>query len=215
MQINLKTTILLSSLLAVAVNVGQFLVQYPKTKDNFFTTWAYADTATPVPTITPAKLSMTPVGIPAQPVTAATAPSVSTATADSAAVAARLKQAGFRSEFAPLYLQVQRQTGTPWQLLAAVHKIESGQSGNTSRSSGAGAVGPMQFMPSTFRSYAADGDGNGTKDITDVDDAMLAAGKYLAANGAAAGNYQNALYHYNHSATYVSTVRSYAARLGL
>jgi membrane-bound lytic murein transglycosylase B len=73
----------------------------------------------------------------------------------------------------------------------------------------------MQFMPATFNSYALDGDGNGTRDITDVDDAIFTAGRYLAAGGANSGNYNDALYHYNHSATYVSQVRGIAARLGL
>jgi membrane-bound lytic murein transglycosylase B len=73
----------------------------------------------------------------------------------------------------------------------------------------------MQFMPATFAHYAMDGDGNGTRDITDVDDAVMSAGRYLAANGAKSGNYTNALYQYNHSSSYVSTVRGIAARLGL
>ena len=44
----------------------------------------------------------------------------------------------------------------------------------------AGATGPMQFMPATFALYAADGDGNGTTDITNLSDSLLTAGRYLA-----------------------------------
>jgi soluble lytic murein transglycosylase-like protein len=216
MQINLKTVILLSTGLAMLLNVVSFLGHYPKNKDAFLTSWAYADTAAPAvasPTPGPARLSLIPAA-PSDP-TVTTAASSAQPTADSGVVAAALSRAGFSPEFAPLYLAVQRSTGTPWQLLAAVHRVETGQSGNTSRRSSAGASGPMQFMPATFAHYAADGDGNGTRDINDVDDAMLTAGRYLSANGARTGNYTGALYQYNHSSSYVSTVRALAARLGL
>jgi soluble lytic murein transglycosylase-like protein len=213
MQINLKTTILLSSALAGLLNLGDFAVGIAQHRDAFFNGWVYADSSNaPVPQSTPAKLLALP---PISPTTPASAASSAQPTSDSAAVAAALTRAGLKPEFAPIYLRVQQQTGTPWQLLAAVHRIETGQSGNTARKSYAGAVGPMQFMPATFSKYGADGDGNGTKDITDVDDAMLAAGKYLAASGAAKGNYSNALYSYNHSWSYVATVRNIASKLGL
>jgi soluble lytic murein transglycosylase-like protein len=213
MQLNLKTTILLSSALAGLLNLGDFVVGLAQHQDAFFTGWVYADSSsTPQPQSTPAKLLALPPIAATTPVTAASNIQPS---ADSAMVAAALTRAGLKPEFAPIYLKVQHQTGTPWQLLAAVHRIETGQSGNTSRSSSAGAIGPMQFMPATFAKYGADGDGNGSRDITDVDDAVLSAGKYLAANGAAKGNYQNALYAYNHSWSYVATVRNIASKLGL
>jgi len=138
-----------------------------------------------------------------------------TVAAPVAAAQAKLSAAGLKPAFAANYLAVQAQTGTPWQLLAAVHRIETGQSGDTTRSSYAGATGPMQFMPATFNHYALDGDGNGTKDIHDLDDALLTAGRYLAAGGAARGNYQTALFNYNHSNTYVANVLAIAHRLGL
>jgi hypothetical protein len=219
MQINLKTTIMLSSSLAIILNVGHFLVSYPKSKDAFFTSSAYADTVSVKPqTAAPAKPSPLPKLSATAPGGSTITPvstSVSGQTADVASVAAALGRAGLKSDFAALYLSVQHQTGTPWQLLAAVHHQETGQSGNTNRSSYAGATGPMQFMPATFNRYALDGDGNGTTDITDVDDAMFTAGRYLAAGGADRGQYSQALYNYNHSWSYVSLVMSTAHRLGL
>jgi soluble lytic murein transglycosylase-like protein len=215
MRINLKSTILLSSSLAVLLNVGHFLVSYPKSKDAFFTSSAYADTASvKAQAAAPAKPSPLP-RLSATAPGSSNSPSASVPTADAVSVAAELSRAGLRSDFASLYLSVQHQTGTPWQLLAAVHRAETGQSGNTNRSSYAGATGPMQFMPATFNHYALDGDGNGTKDITDVDDAMLTAGRYLAAGGASRGQYSQALYNYNHSSSYVSQVLGTAHRLGL
>jgi membrane-bound lytic murein transglycosylase B len=69
----------------------------------------------------------------------------------------------------------------------------------------------MQFLPSTFDHYALPG----ATDITSVTDAVLAAGHYLAANGANRGLYGTALYDYNHSWSYVATVTSIATSLGL
>jgi len=45
------------------------------------------------------------------------------------------------------------------------------------------AVGPMQFIPQTWASVGADGDGDGVEDPDDIDDAALAAGYYLCASG--------------------------------
>ncbi|HEY2003940.1 MAG TPA: lytic transglycosylase domain-containing protein [Candidatus Saccharimonadia bacterium] len=214
MTVNLKTTILYSSLLAVTLNVAQFFSGFVQHSNAFAPSWAYASSATPVPTAAPPAL---PLLQPADPATVTTA-SVTSPTeqpADTAAVAARLSAAGLKPDYAALYLGVQRATGTPWQLLAAVHKVETGQSGSTSRTSSAGAEGPMQFMPGTFNHYAVDGDGNGTKDITNVTDAVYTAGRYLAAGGATRGQYSSALYNYNHSWSYVSTVTGIYSRLGL
>jgi hypothetical protein len=128
---------------------------------------------------------------------------------------ARLARAGLKPQFAAQYLAVQTATGTPWQLLAAVHQAETGQSGDTTRTSYAGAVGPMQFLPSTFRVYATDGNGDGSAVISNLDDALMSAGRYLATGGAAHARYSQALYRYNHSTSYVSRVLGTATRLGL
>ena len=131
------------------------------------------------------------------------------------AAESKLSAAGLNPAYAGLYLSVQARTGTPWQLLAAVHMTETHQSGSTAIRSYAGAVGPFQFMPATWKVYALDGDNDGRTDITSLDDAALTAGRYLAAGGASHGSYTTALYHYNHSYTYVNHVLAIADRLGL
>ena len=209
MTINLKTTFILSTLLAVVLNLVQFAVSVTHATDVFTPPWAYASSnARPAISPGPPQLSLE---LAAAPVTAQATETSVTVTPAAANVAAILAGAGLNPTFAALYVQVQDQTGTPWQLLAAVHHVESGQSGNTSRTSSAGAEGPMQFMPSTFARYALPGAG----DITNVDDAVLAAGHYLAANGANRGLYGTALYNYNHSWSYVSEVTAIATNLGL
>jgi hypothetical protein len=108
-------------------------------------------------------------------------------------------------------------SGLSWTVLAAIGQIESGHGRNVGPSS-AGALGPMQFMPATWRSYGVDGDGDGKADIMDPFDAVPAAAKYLCANGAGRGgsSLSNAIWHYNHSQDYVNGVlslaRAYARR---
>jgi len=116
--------------------------------------------------------------------------------------------------FDALYAAAEQRFGVPRQILAAVHSVETGQRGDTSISSYAGAQGPMQFMPSTFRAYATDGDGDGVALINDVHDAIFTAAKYLASNGASSGNVRGALYRYNHSYSYVEHVLSIARSFG-
>jgi hypothetical protein len=133
----------------------------------------------------------------------------------STAIAHALAAAGLDTAPAALYLSVQLQSGTPWQLLAAVHLAETHQSPSTNRTSPAGATGPMQFMPATFRAYGVDGNGDGTRNASNLEDAMASAGHYLASNGAAQGDYRTALYRYNHSWRYVNQVLATARKLGL
>ena len=71
------------------------------------------------------------------------------------------------------------------------------------------AVGPMQFIPGTWATYGADGNGDGTADPQNVDDAALAAGRYLCAGSgdlSTPADRWNAVYRYNHSGSYVTTV---------
>jgi len=121
----------------------------------------------------------------------------------------------YQTPFDPIYMKAQAKFNVPWQILSAVHEVESGRSGDTYLTSYAGAQGPMQFLPSTFYSYGVDGDGDGQVRINDVDDAIFAAANYLAANGANRGDYTNALFHYNHDYGYVNMVLYKAQLLGL
>lgn len=71
------------------------------------------------------------------------------------------------------------------------------------------AVGPMQFLPGTWRTTGADADGDRRADPHDVDDAALSAGLYLCRGGtdlADEAQVQRALRRYNDSQEYVDTV---------
>lgn len=71
------------------------------------------------------------------------------------------------------------------------------------------AVGPLQFIPGTWRRWAADGDGDGVSDPQDVDDAALAAGRYLCEAGGdltSASGWWDAVLAYNASDSYARSV---------
>jgi len=104
--------------------------------------------------------------------------------------------------------------GMDWKVLAAVWQIETGQTWYTSRGSSAGARGPCQFMPGTWRAYAQDGNGDGTKNMYDARDCLFASAKLLATNGASSGNIDGALLRYNHSLAYVAKVKRIIASIG-
>ncbi|WP_388348618.1 lytic transglycosylase domain-containing protein [Streptomyces sp. NPDC006602] len=74
------------------------------------------------------------------------------------------------------------------------------------------AVGPMQFIPSTWARWGADGNGDGRADPGNVFDAALSAGRYLCAGGAdlsVSGALDAAILGYNHSQAYLRTVRAW------
>ncbi len=94
-------------------------------------------------------------------------------------------------------------------ILEAVWQVESGKRWYTHVRSYAGAQGPMQFIPGTWRAYAVDGNGDGVKDVYNAEDAVFAAANYLAANGAA-HDVDHALFRYNHAQWYVNKVKAVA-----
>ncbi|WP_219092833.1 hypothetical protein [Streptomyces sp. JJ38] len=134
----------------------------------------------------------------------------------------------------------------PWQLLAAIGKVESGHArggavdargttvepirgprldGNgfariTDTDGGAfdgdaaydRAVGPMQFIPSTWATWGADANGDGARNPENIFDAALAAGRYLCAGGrdlSNAADLERAILSYNRSRDYLHTVLSW------
>lgn len=134
----------------------------------------------------------------------------------------------------------------PWQLLAAIGQVESGQArggavdangttftpilgpvldGNgfanisdtdSGRFDGDAlhdrAVGPMQFIPSTWEHWGADGNGDGADDPNNVYDAALAAAHYLCADGrdlSVPQDMDRAILGYNHSQAYLNLVRAW------
>jgi hypothetical protein len=103
--------------------------------------------------------------------------------------------------------------GLRWQVLAAIGQIESGHGRNMGPSS-AGALGPMQFLPSTWAFSGVDGDGDGKADIMNPYDAVPAAALYLCRAGAANGEQglYDAIFSYNHADWYVKQVLDLAAR---
>ncbi|MGA5320701.1 lytic murein transglycosylase [Streptomyces seoulensis] len=134
----------------------------------------------------------------------------------------------------------------PWQLLAAIGKVESGQArggrvtadgttvspiigpqldgngfalikdtdhgvydGNSSYDQ---AIGPMQFIPSTWAWAGRDGNGDGKADPNNVYDAALAAGHYLCRNGwdlSTESDLRSAILSYNNSTDYLNLVLSW------
>ena len=101
--------------------------------------------------------------------------------------------------------------GLPWTVLAAIGKVETDH-GRGPEVSPAGAEGPMQFLPATWAAYGVDGDGDGVASIWDAADAVPAAADYLCANGGGApSSLNNAIWNYNHSASYVQLVLAWAA----
>jgi soluble lytic murein transglycosylase-like protein len=109
------------------------------------------------------------------------------------------------NELLGYYREAESATGVGWNYLAAINQIET-TFGRVVGLSSAGAHGPMQFMPSTFAAYGGNGD------ILSPHDSIIAAGRYLAANGFSQDP-DHALFRYNNSDLYVRAVKDYAAVL--
>ncbi|WP_262173052.1 lytic transglycosylase domain-containing protein [Saccharococcus sp. Marseille-Q5394] len=139
-------------------------------------------------------------------------------------------------EYIPVYQAAATEYGIPWTLLAAHHRIETRFSTMDPLLSPAGAEGHMQFMPCTFvgwgypgcgglgkgnipdkdktdptvikkyGGYGVDANGDGIADPFDIEDAIFSAAHYLSKSGAADGEIEKAVFHYNHSDKYVEDV---------
>jgi murein DD-endopeptidase MepM/ murein hydrolase activator NlpD len=102
--------------------------------------------------------------------------------------------------------------GIPWQVLAAINKIETNFGRNMGPSS-AGAVGWMQFMPETWLRWGLDADGDRIADPWDPEDAVYAAARYLAAAGGRT-DLERGVFAYNHADWYVRDVLQLAEVYG-
>lgn len=146
------------------------------------------------------------------------------------------------SEYLPIYKAAEKEYGVPWNLLAAHHRVETKFSTMNSLVSPVGAEGHMQFMPCTFvgwshpscsglgkgdipekqktdpaiiekyGGYGVDANGDGVADPFQIEDAVFSAANYLARNGAADGEIEQAVFAYNHSDEYVEDVLYYAEK---
>ncbi|WP_318293515.1 lytic transglycosylase domain-containing protein [[Bacillus] enclensis] len=146
------------------------------------------------------------------------------------------------SEYLPIYKAAEKEYGVPWNLLAAHHRVETKFSTMNSLVSPVGAEGHMQFMPCTFvgwshpscsglgkgdipekqktdpaiiekyGGYGVDANGDGVADPFQIEDAVFSAANYLARNGAADGEIEQAVLAYNHSDEYVEDVLYYAEK---
>jgi membrane-bound lytic murein transglycosylase B len=103
------------------------------------------------------------------------------------------------------FKRAERRFGVEWEVLAAVMFAET-KFGRVRSNSHAGAQGPMQFMPATWKAYGLGGD------IQDPRDAVMAAANYLRASGAPR-DYQRALHAYNPSQAYVDAILLHARQI--
>ncbi len=98
-------------------------------------------------------------------------------------------------------------------VLAAINQIETNFGELNHVTSSAGAIGWMQFMPSTWASYGVDANGDGRSDPYDPEDAIFAAASYLRASGMPQDT-AGAVFSYNHADWYVSEVLANAGCFG-
>jgi hypothetical protein len=112
----------------------------------------------------------------------------------------------------PIYQAAGIEYDVPWPVLASINEVETDYGRNLSISS-AGAVGWMQFLPSTWERYGVDATGSGYADPYNPVDAIFAAARYLHAAGAST-NLRNAIYAYNHAGWYVQSVLLRAELIG-
>jgi hypothetical protein len=112
----------------------------------------------------------------------------------------------------PIYQACGTQYGIPWQVLASINRIETAFGTNLNVSS-AGALGWMQFIPSTWKAYGVDANSDGRKDPYNPVDAICAAARYLNAAGGSK-DLRQSIFAYNHADWYVDEVLLYAKQYG-
>jgi hypothetical protein len=112
----------------------------------------------------------------------------------------------------PIYQACGTQYGIPWPVLAAINKIETAFGTNVNVSS-AGAVGWMQFMPDTWRTWGVDATGDRKADPYNPVDAICSAARYLKKSGGQT-DLRGAIFAYNHADWYVDEVLLYAKQYG-
>jgi Transglycosylase SLT domain len=112
----------------------------------------------------------------------------------------------------PIYQSCGTEYGIPWQVLASINKIETAFGTNLNVSS-AGAMGWMQFIPSSWAAYGVDANEDGRKDPYNPVDAICAAARYLRAAGGQE-DLRRAIFAYNHADWYVDEVMLGAQQYG-
>lgn len=142
-------------------------------------------------------------------------------------------------DFIPVYQEAAEEYNMSWELLAAIHRVETVFSTMNELESPVGALGHMQFMPCTFvgwnypgcegngsldipeeeltskevidqyGGYGTDGNGNGRADPYDLEDAVYSTANYLSSNGAGNGREEAAIFNYNQADWYVDEVLEY------
>jgi hypothetical protein len=120
---------------------------------------------------------------------------------------------GVPARLAPIYRRAAARYGLGERgpsILAAINFVETDFGANMGPSS-AGALGWMQFLPESWAAYGVDADGDGVRDPADPWDAIFAAARLLRASGAP-GDWQRAIFSYNHAQWYVAKVEAAAER---
>src|SRR3954464_3759132 len=112
----------------------------------------------------------------------------------------------------PIYQAAGIEYGVRWEVLAAINEIETDYGRNLNVST-AGAVGWMQFLPSTWKRYGVDANKDDRKDPYNPVDAIFASARYLKAAGAG-HDLRRAIFAYNHADWYVDSVLLRARLIG-
>ena len=115
------------------------------------------------------------------------------------------------AKLVPIYRAAAKRYHMPWEVLAAINWVETDY-GHDLNVSSAGAVGWMQFLPSTWRTYGVDADGTGSGDPYKPRTAIFAAARLLEANGGDR-HLRQAIFAYNHADWYVDEVVYVAAQI--